>query len=88
MSEPWATLAHQSRGRTLSEAEMALANGLESIFSEGITDFDEIAARLTSKGIAAPSSKSTAWTRALIEQELSLINRSLDEAYARGPTGA
>lgn len=88
MPEPWATLAHQSRGRMLSDAEMALANGLESIFAEGITDFDEIARRLTSKGIAAPGSKSTAWTRVLLEQELSLINRSLDEAYARGPAGA
>ena len=88
MSNPWAALAHQSQGRTLSAAEMALANALESIFADGVTDFDEVARRLTAKGIAAPASHHLAWTRALLEQELSLINRSLEEAYARGPAGA
>lgn len=88
MAEPWASLAKQCQGRALSPAEMALANGLEAIFSEGVNDFDEVARRLTAKAIAAPSCRSTEWTRALLEQELSLINRSLDDAYARGKSGA
>lgn len=88
MAEPWASLTRQSLGRSLTAAEMALANGLEAIFVEGITDFDEVARRLTAKGIAAPAANKTTWTRALLEQELSHINRSLDEAYARGKSGA
>jgi hypothetical protein len=88
MAEPWASLKRQSLGRSLSSAEMALASNLEAIFVDGVSDFDEVARRLTAKGVSAPSANTTAWTRALLEQELSLINRSLDEAYARGKSGA
>lgn len=88
MAEPWDSLAKQSLGRSLSAAELALAQNLEAIFVEGVTDFDEVARQLMAKSIAAPASNTTAWTRELLEQELSLINRSLDEAYARGKSGA
>ena len=88
MSNPWAGLAHQSRGRTLSADEMALANALESIFTDGAVEFDEVSRRLSALGVLAPSTRGATWSRDLLERELTLINHSLDEAYARGPTGA
>lgn len=88
MASPWDELANQCRGRELTAAEMTLADTLETIFADGVMDFDEVARRLTAKAILAPSSNAKSWTRTLLEQELSLINRSLDEAYARGQSGA
>ena len=88
MTEPWSSLMHQSRARPLSDAEMTLARALEAVFAGGTMDFGEVASRLTEQAIAAPSSGTTAWTPALLEHELSLINASLDEAYARSGLGA
>ena len=88
MTEPWSSLQHQCRGRPLSDGEMQLATALEAMFAAGAAEFAEVARRLSEQAVPAPSSQSTAWTPALLEHELSLINASLDEAYARSGLGA
>lgn len=86
--EPWVSLKNQSRARQLSAEELAFARALEGIFAAGVSDFAEVAQRLTDQGVPAPASRSTAWTTGLIEQELSALNASLDDAYARHGIGA
>ena len=88
MTEPWSRLKHQCRGRELSAEEMALARALEAIYASGISDFAEVARRLTEQSVKAPTARTTEWTLALLESELSLINASLDDAYARTGLGA
>jgi hypothetical protein len=88
MTEPWSRLKHQSRARAISADEHALAQALESAFKDGVSDFAEVARRLTAAGIVAPSSRRTNWDIALLQSELDQINRSLDDAYARHGIGA
>lgn len=88
MGEPWSLLKNQSRSRDLTGEEKALASALEEIFKSGVSDFAEVARRLTSQGIVAPGSSSTNWDLALLASELEAINRSLDDAYARNGIGA
>lgn len=88
MSEPWSSLKHQCRGRPISDDEMRLARALEAIYTAGTSDFGEVARLLTEQAIAAPVARTTQWTAALLESELSAINTSLDAAYARDGLGA
>jgi len=81
-------LAHQCRGRTLTEAESRLAVALSAIFASGETDFDRVAARLEADGVVAPASGRCDWTAALLAEELALINADLDAAYAEHGYGA
>lgn len=88
MTEPWASLKHQSLARPLTAEEAALARALEAIYVAGVTDFSEVARRLAAEGIVAPASRRTDWTLDLLRQELDTLNASLDDAYARHGLGA
>lgn len=81
-------LAHQSLGRPLSDSEMALKDALMQIFETGTHDFDEVAAGLTSRGVTAPVSGETQWTRDLLARELAAINADLDRSYEEHGYGA
>jgi hypothetical protein len=74
-------LAHQSRGRPLTKAEMAFAQALEAVFSTGTHEFSAVAAALEAKKVARPSGTAGPWTLATLEAELVALNRDLDQAY-------
>jgi hypothetical protein len=88
MSDFHARLAHQSRGRPLTEAEAALAAALEKVFRSGEQNFEAVARALERDGVRRPSGTTGPWTAAVLEQELSQINASLDDAYAENGIGA
>jgi hypothetical protein len=88
MSDLHSRLKHQSLGRPLTEAERALAEGLEKVFRTGQHDFEEVARALERDGVKRPSGQHGAWTAAVLEQELATINASLDAAYAEHGIGA
>jgi len=81
-------LAHQSRGRPLTESESALAAALMQIMGAGERDFAAVAAELRNRGLAAPMSGRRDWDLALLESELTALNADLDAAYARHGYGA
>jgi hypothetical protein len=81
-------LAHQSRGRPLTEAESAFAQALTAIFGEKIHDFAAVAAELGKRGVTAPVSGRTDWTLDLLAAELKAINADLDAAYQDHGYGA
>jgi hypothetical protein len=83
-----ARLAHQSRARELTAAEQALARALEDVFATGTHAFADVAQALQSKNIERPSGTSEPWSEAALHSELSVINRSLDEAYLQHGIGA
>jgi hypothetical protein len=85
--EERARLGRQALKRPLSDAEMRLAGALEQIFRSGVTDFSDVAERLQRDGVPTPSGAAEPWTPALLQSELSLINSSLDTAYASGGRG-
>jgi len=75
----------QSLGRVLSETEERLAIALERIFAGGQHQFDEVSAALQRLNVPRPSGAAGAWSASVLEDELRLINASLDDAYARNP---
>ena len=77
------TLARQSLARPLTEAEVALAAALERAFAEGVHDFAALADWLQRDGVPAPSGEAAPRTLEKLGAELSAINASLDDAYAR-----
>lgn len=81
-------LAHQSRGRPLSQDEAALAEALMEIYGDGTHDFARVAEQLSQRGIVAPRSGKTAWTEALLAEELEATNGELDAAYQAHGYGA
>lgn len=81
-------LRTQSKGRPLSEAEMAFANALERIYETGCHDFEAVAAELNARGAARPSGEAGAWTLEVLEAELKQINASHDAAQAEHGFGA
>jgi|TARA_A100001391_G_scaffold86805_1_gene57143 hypothetical protein len=83
-----AELAHQSLGRDLTGSEKALAVALMDIMAAPQHDYAQIAAEMTKRGITAPASGRTDWDTALLEKELSTLNKNLDEAYAENGYGA
>lgn len=81
-------LAHQSRGRALSQDEQSLASALMEIMSKGTQDFAAVAAGLARAGVRAPISGRVNWDEDLLRTELSALNAELDTAYARAGYGA
>jgi len=75
----------QSLARALSEAEERLAVALERIFAGGQHQFDEVSAALQRMKVPRPSGAAGAWSAGVLEDELRLINASLDAAYAGNP---
>jgi hypothetical protein len=88
MSDIHARLAHQSLGRPLTPQETALAQALEKVFGGGEQDFEAVARSLERDGVKRPSGATEPWSAAVLEQELSAINASLDAAYAENGIGA
>ena len=88
VSNRHAALAHQSRGRLLSEQELGLAEAMERIYATGVHDFEKVAAALERDKIARPSGATGQWSAAVLHEELKTINASLDEAYAKNGIGA
>ena len=81
-------LAHQCRGRPLSDAETALSEALMEIYRGGTHDFQKVVEELTARGVAAPVSGSRDWTVGMLREELAAINADLDAAYAEHGYGA
>jgi hypothetical protein len=81
-------LETQSSGRELTSAETTLANALEAIYTDGVSDYAAVAARLASDGIARPSGETAPWTEAALLDELTKVNASLDKAYGDNGRGA
>ncbi|MAM63190.1 recombinase-like helix-turn-helix domain-containing protein [Maritimibacter sp. UBA3975] len=81
-------LAHQSRGRDLTDAETALAAALMDIYSDGTHDFALVAKALTERGVVAPISGGTDWTEESLAKELAAINADLEAAYQEHGYGA
>jgi hypothetical protein len=88
VSDLHARLTHQSLGRPLSAEERALADALEAVFRTGEHDFEQVARALERDGVKRPSGAIGPWTAAVLEQELAVINASLDAAYAENGIGA
>ncbi len=88
MTDLHARLMHQSLGRSLSAEERALADALEAVFRTGEHDFDAVARALERDGVRRPSGAKGPWTAAVLQQELTAINASLDAAYVENGIGA
>ncbi|WP_238366714.1 recombinase-like helix-turn-helix domain-containing protein [Mesobacterium pallidum] len=86
MQDP--ALKNQSRGRPLTEAELAFANALERIYETGLHDFAKVVDKLNERGDARPSGETGAWTLEVFEAELKAINASHDAAHAEHGIGA
>lgn len=86
MQDP--ALRHQSRGRPMTDAEIALAADLEEIYARGVHDFEAVVAELNAKDTARPSGEAGAWSLAVFEAELKAINASHDAAHAENGIGA
>jgi len=83
-----ARLAHQSLGRELSPAEADFAKALMAIYADGTSDREALAAELTRRAVAIPSSGETDWTGTGLEAELQALNSDLDAAYLENGIGA
>lgn len=81
-------LAHQSLGRPLQGAERDLARALMEIYAAGATGPEAVAAALTERGVAAPSSGATRWSAESLAAELATLNEDLDQAYLDNAFGA
>ena len=79
--DPNAGLARQALKRPISGPEQKLANCMEQIFKSGVRDFDQVATLLQQNAIEPPSGAPGPWSKLLLEQELRVINESLDRAY-------
>lgn len=78
-------LGAQALRRALSDAEQALAAGMEAIYAAGVHDFEQVVQELNKRTVARPSGAQEPWTVAVLQNELAAINASLDEAYATAP---
>jgi len=83
-----ANLANQSQGRDLDTNEKALAKALMSIFENGVHDFKDVVAALSSMKVIAPRSGLKDWTIDLLNEELIETNNQLDLAYRENGFGA
>lgn len=81
-------LAHQSLGRPLTEDEAVLADALMTIYAEGATGAEAVAAALAAKGVARPSSGQADWTAENLAAELKTLNAEMDAAYQDNGFGA
>ncbi|MGP1358827.1 recombinase-like helix-turn-helix domain-containing protein [Roseicyclus sp.] len=81
-------LAHQGRGRPLTQAEDDLAEALMEIYGQGITGQADLARALAARAVIRPSSGKPDWTADTLEAELQGINADLDAAYLEHGFGA
>lgn len=81
-------LAHQGRGRPLTEAEDALADALMAIYDEGKSGEADLAEALAARKVARPSTGTPDWTAETLAAELKAINADLDAAYQENGFGA
>lgn len=81
-------LAHQGRGRPLTEAEDAFAETLMAIYAEGIKGEAALAKALTTRKVIRPSSGKPDWTAETLAAELKALNADLDAAYLENGFGA
>ena len=81
-------MAYQALARPLSEIESEFARVLEGIFTAGHHEFSAVAKQLDILGTARPSGLKGPWNKEVLSEELSLINVSLDLAYANEGIGA
>jgi aminoglycoside/choline kinase family phosphotransferase len=81
-------LAHQSRGRALTEDERILAEAMMTIMSSKVSDFAAVADALKMRGVRAPISGRTDWDLALLEAELTALNADFEAQYAEHGYGA
>ena len=81
-------LETQASGRDLTHGERAFAEALEAIYTDGVHDYDAVAARLAADKVALPSGAAGPWTQAVLLHELTQINATLDKAYADHGRGA
>ncbi|MFV0383469.1 recombinase-like helix-turn-helix domain-containing protein [Paracoccus sp. (in: a-proteobacteria)] len=81
-------LAHQCRGRALTETELALKDAMMALFAGQDHDFGKLAEGLTARNVVAPVSGRTNWDEALLLAELGQINADLDAAYQERGYGA
>lgn len=81
-------LATQSRARSLTTEETALADALEQLFASGTHDFTEIAAQLSRQSVTIPGQSHSQWTLDILASTLHTINADLDRAYAENGFGA
>lgn len=84
--ESTSPLARQALGRPLTPAETELATALETIFGAGTHDLIVVARQLEERQVRRPSGLNGPWSLAVLQEELSVINRSLDDAYAQAGT--
>jgi hypothetical protein len=84
--ESTSPLARQALGRELTDAEREFAAALEAIFGGGTHDLSAVAQQLQERNVRRPSGQSEPWNLAVLHEELSVINRSLDDAYATAGT--
>ena len=80
-------LAHQSKGRELSQAEEVLADTLMDIYGSGVSGADAVAKALTEKGVASPISGRAEWTAESVAAHFAALNADLDEAYSQNGIG-
>lgn len=81
-------LAHQGRGRPLTQAEDDFAEALMAIYAEGITGEADLAEALVARAVIRPSSGKPDWTAETLAAELEAINAELDAAYLDNGFGA
>jgi hypothetical protein len=72
----------------LDTNEKALAKALMSIYENGVHDFKDVAAALSSMKVIAPRSGLKDWTIDLLHDELIETNNKLDLAYRENGFGA
>jgi hypothetical protein len=84
--ESTSPLARQALGRPLTPAEKEFAGALETIFGGGTHDMAAVAQQLEERHVSRPSGERGAWSLTVLQDELSAINRSLDDAYAEAGT--
>lgn len=78
-------LGRQGRRRDLTQAEIELSKAIEQAFIAGKHDFSAVAQYLSERGVLRPSGRGEPWSESVLLEELTLINKSLDEAYANAP---
>ncbi|WP_224814732.1 recombinase-like helix-turn-helix domain-containing protein [Hasllibacter sp. MH4015] len=81
-------LAHQGRGRPLTQAEDDFAEALMAIYGDGVQGAPDLAKALAMRNVTRPSSGKADWTADTLEEELKAINADLDQAYAENGFGA
>jgi hypothetical protein len=80
-------LAHQSLGRTMTEAESALAAALMEIYADGVSGAADVAAALSKRAVLSPVSGHADWTADSLARDLAALNADFDAAYQENGFG-